>query len=402
MKRIYDTIVTKHLSEDQQMLFLAGPRQVGKTTISMNTEALTDNFCYLNWDNQDHRRILIAGPEAISKFVLKDRIQNKLPILVCDELHKYSKWKILLKGLYDTYKEQFHIIVTGSARLSIFKRGGDSLMGRYFPYRIHPLSIAECLTQTLPSSEIRQPQMVGKELLQNLLDFGGFPEPFLKQNPRFTMRWQKLRQEQLLREDIRDLNQIQEIQQLELLAELIKEQSGQLTSYSNFSQKIGVGVTTVCRWLEILTSFYFCFKIKPWSKHVSRSLIKNPKYYLWDWSIIQDPGSKAENFVAAHLLKAVHFWTDCGLGDYDLYFVRDKEKREVDFLVTKNNQPWFLVEVKSSQNRSLSSNLAIFQIQTQAKHAFQVVFDMPDTNKDCFQYTMPIIIPVQSFLAQLI
>jgi len=402
MKRIYDTIVAKHLAEDQQMIFLVGPRQVGKTTIGMNATALTENFLYLNWDNLDHRRILIAGPESISTSILQNRIQNTTPILVCDELHKYPKWKILLKGLYDTHKEQLHIIVTGSARLNIFKRGGDSLMGRYFPYRIHPLSIAECLAQTLPNNEIRQPQVVGKELLQNLLFFGGFPEPFLKQNPKFTLRWQKLRQEQLLREDIRDLSRVQEIQQLEILAEFIKEQSGQLVSYSNLSQKIGVSVDTVRRWLEILNSFYYCFKIKPWSKHVSRSLIKNPKYYLWDWSVIKDPGSRAENFVASHLLKAVHFWTDCGLGDYDLHFVRDKEKREVDFLVTKNNQPWFLVEVKSSQNRSLSSTLAIFQSQIKAKHAFQVAFDLPDTNRDCFQYTTPIIVPVQSLLAQLV
>ncbi|OGT08265.1 MAG: hypothetical protein A2X78_02485 [Gammaproteobacteria bacterium GWE2_37_16] len=402
MKRIYDNIVTKHLSEDQQMIFLAGPRQVGKTTISKNSAVLTDNFCYLNWDNQDHRRILIAGPESISKYVLQDKIQNTLPILVCDELHKYPKWKILLKGLYDTYKEQFHIIVTGSARLNIFKRGGDSLMGRYFPYRIHPLSIAECLTQALPSREIQQPQAINQDLLQNLLNFGGFPEPLLKQSPQFTLRWQKLRQEQLLREDIRDLSRVQEINQIEILAELIKEQSGQLMSYSNLSQKVGVSVGTISRWLEILNSFYYCFKIKPWSKHVSRSLLRNPKYYLWDWSIVKDPGSKAENFVASHLLKAVHFWTDYGLGDYDLYFVRDKEKREVDFLVTQNSQPWFLVEVKSSQNRSLNSALAAFQAQTGAKHAFQVVFDMPDINEDCFQHTTPIIVPVQSLLAQLI
>ena len=139
-----------------------------------------------------------------------------------------------------------------------------------------------------------------------------------------------------------------------------------------------------------------------WSKNISRSLIKEHKVFLWDWSIIKDNGSRAENFIASHLLKAVHYWTDLGLGEYDLYYIRTREKKEVDFLVSKNDEPWFLVEVKCSNNQSISSNLIEFQKQSGAKHAFQVVLDLPYVDEDCFSVCKPIIVPAKTFLSQLV
>ncbi len=211
-----------------------------------------------------------------------------------------------------------------------------------------------------------------------------------------------MRTEQLFRGDIRDLNHIHEIDQLEILAELLKHQAGQLTNYTNLANKINVSVDTVQRWIKVLNAFYYCFTIKPWSKNVVRSLLKGPKIYLWDWSEISDIGMRSENFIASHLLKAVHFWTDQGLGKYDLYFLRDKEKNEVDLLVTKDNKPWFLVEAKHSDNARISSNLKKFQQATGAKHAFHVVINMDYVDVDCFSYQKPVIVPAKTFLSQLV
>jgi predicted AAA+ superfamily ATPase len=189
---------------------------------------------------------------------------------------------------------------------------------------------------------------------------------------------------------------------MEVLAELLKYQVGQLLNRSSLSKKIQVTIPTISRWIETLERFYYCFSIKPWYTNISRSLIKEPKIYLWDWSHIKIPGMKVENFIASHLLKAIHLWNDLGRGDYELFFIRDKDQCEVDFLVTKNSHPWFLVEVKSSSKTGISKDLYKFQKQTKAEHAFQVVFDLPYVEKNCFEYKDPIIVPAQTFLSQLV
>ncbi len=402
MKRIYENIILQHFKLFKQMLFLAGPRQVGKTTASLIARQIDDQFTYLNWDNQDHRKLILSGPAAIADHLELAKARVTLPMIIFDELHKYPQWKTFLKGFFDTYRENLRIILTGSSKLDVYRAGGDSLMGRYFPYRVHPISIAECLSTEMSHKEIHPPQVIDSSIFNDLFEFGGFPEPFLNKNKQFSQRWKQLRKEQLFREDIRDLSRIQEINQLEILAELLRHQAGQLLNYTNLANKIKVSVDTIRRWIQTLSMFYFCFAIKPWSNNITRSLIKEPKIYLWDWSDIDDIGQRAENFIASHLLKAVHYWTDCGLGNYDLYFLRDKDKREVDFLITKNNEPWFLVEAKYSDNSSISRNLAIFQQQTGAKHAFQVVIDMDYVAIDCFSYYKPTIVPAKTFLSQLV
>jgi uncharacterized protein len=402
MKRVYEKVISLHFQQYKQMLFLAGPRQVGKTTISLTAQSFTSQFIYLNWDNQDHRKIILDGPAAVAKLTEFKKVWTIPPIIVFDELHKYRHWKTFLKGFFDTYKDHLKIIVTGSSKLDMYRTGGDSLMGRYFPYRIHPFSVAESLRSDFNQEEIHPPKEIRSTHFNALFEFGGFPEPFLKQNKRFSHRWKELRKEQLFRGDIRDLSRIQEIDQLEILSELLKNQAGQLVNYSNLASKIKVSIDTIRRWINTLTAFYHCFIIRPWSKNVSRSLIKAPKIYLWDWSDIQDLGQRAENFVVSHLLKAVHFWTNQGLGNYELYFLRDKEKREVDFLVTKNDAPWFLVEVKYSEKALISPNLEHFQKQTKAQHAFQVAIDMKYVPINCFSYREPVIVPASTFLSQLV
>jgi len=404
MERIYTSLIADHLQNYEQMIFLTGPRQVGKTTISKATCTLTNHFNYLNWDTQEERRLILQGPLHVGETILAGRIYEKKPIVVFDEIHKYKNWRIFLKGFFDHFKKHISIIVTGSAKLDIYRRGKDSLMGRYFPYRILPITLGELTEKkhAAPETVTVPPTRVASQDIENLWKFGGFPEPFLNHETRFSLRWQNLRTQQLFRGDIRDLSNIEELDQLELLAKLLQENVGQLINLSKLSQRLDVSVKTVKRWITTLEKFYYCFSIKPWSKNVTRALIKNPKIFLYDWSLLQDNGARAENFIATHLMKSVDFWTDSGLGQYELFFVRDKEKREVDFLITQNKKPWLLVEVKHGTTQSISEHLYRFQKQLNATHAFQVEIEANYIQVDCFQHTTPIIVPARTFLSQLV
>ncbi len=402
MKRVYESLVEEHLDKYRQMIFLSGPRQVGNTTTSLEVSAESPFHYYFNWDNEDHRALIIEGPQAIARAAKLEEMRQRLPILVFDEIHKYRNWKRFLKGFFDTYEKKCRIIVTGSARLDIYKRGGDSLMGRYFLYRLHPLSVREVLDPSLPNQEIRPPQEIDPAAYETLLAYGGFPEPFLKRNKSFFHHWKRLRTEQLFREDLRDLSRIQEVGQVQLLAEILQEEASHALNYSVLAGKIKVSAPTLQRWIELLKNLYFCFTIQPWSKNLARSLIKEPKNYLWNWALIDDPGARLENFVASHLYKAVQFWTDRGYGEFGLYYLRDKDKREVDFLVTKDRKPWFLVEAKASSGAGISRWLYYYQEKLKVPHAFQIGFDLPYVDRDCFKFTEPVIVPAKTLLSQLI
>lgn len=402
MRRVYEAVIEEHLAENRQMGFISGPRQVGKTTTSLTASSESPLHYYFNWDNDNHRALIIEGPEAVAKAANLDQIQAVLPILVFDEIHKFRYWKRFLKGFFDTYEKKCRILVTGSARLDVYKRGGDSLMGRYFLYRLHPLTLREVIDPNLPLHEIQMPKKIDDVDFENLLKFGGFPEPFLKRDKTFFNRWKRLRLEQLFKEDLRDLSQVQEIGQIQLLAEILQEEASHSLNYSTLATKIQVSSPTLQRWIELLKNLYFCFTIQPWSKNLTRSLVKEPKIYLWNWALIEDNGARLENFVASHLYKAIQFWTDRGLGDFGLYYLRDKDKREVDFLVTKDRKPWFLVEAKSSGGQGISRWLYYYHEKLGTAHAFQVGFDLPYVDKDCFQTKDPIIVPATTFLSQLI
>jgi hypothetical protein len=402
MRRYVTEELCQHYAVNRQMLFLSGPRQVGKTTIARQLGESFQRSHYLNWDNFNDRELILKGPEPVARHIGLDRLQSSIPFCAFDELHKYRHWRDFLKGLFDQYEQALHILVTGSAHLDTFKRSGDSLMGRYFPYTLHPVSVAELAGAATANLIDREPKAISGDEWESLCRFGGFPEPMIRSEQRFYTRWRKLRAEQLFREDLRDLTRIQELGQLEMLAEILLQQAGQLTSYTFLSKTVRVAVDTVRRWVATLESLYYCFSVKPWYKNVTRALRKEPKYYLWDWSQLADPGARAENLVACALLKATHWWTESGQGDFGLHFVRDKEKREVDFLVTRDQLPWFLVEVKSGAKAALSNSLAWFQSQTQAEHAFQVAMDLDYVEADCFAHRKPIIVPARTLLAQLV
>ena len=347
--------------------------------------------------------MIVKGPSSIAEQLGLDRLHADLPLCAFDELHKYQHWRDLLKGFFDQYETRARVLVTGSASLATFRRSGDSLMGRCFPYTLHPVSVAECVATSTRHALINPaPGRIEGDQWESLWQFGGFPEPFLKGQKRFYNRWRSLRNEQLFREDLRDLTRIQELGQVELLATLLRSQVGQLTSYTYLSRSVRVSIDTVRRWIDTLESLYYCFTVRPWHRNVARALRKEPKYYLWDWSQVAEPGARAENLVASALHKAVNWWTESGRGDFALHFVRDKQKREVDFLVTRDARPWFLVEVKSSEKAPLSTTLEYFQKQVRASHAFQVVFDADYVARDCFEVQTPVIVPARTFLAQLI
>ena len=403
MDRYYHTILANELTKHRQMAFVSGARQVGKTTLAKQISQHFQHAVYLNWDDIEHRQIILGETATLVEILGLNRLSAHTPLLILDEIHKYSHWKLFLKGLFDRFEKQLAILITGSARLDVFKKGGDSLMGRYFNYRLHPLTVAELINADWNADKLIQaPRAMASEPYAHLYQFGGFPEPFLKANFRFYHRWRRLRQQQLVREEIRDVAKVQEIAKLEMLVLLLEKQAGQVTKYSTLAKQLRVSVDTVRRWLDVLEGFYYCYRIRPWYQNITTALRKEPKTYLWDWSSISDNGAKAENFVASHLLKAVHAWTDIGLGEFDLYYLRTKDQKEVDFLVTQDHTPMLLVEVKSSMKAALNPNLAWFQAKTGAKYAFQVTMEANFVNADCFQHTIPIKIPARTFLSQLV
>jgi len=398
VKRLYENIIGEHLGMFRQMVFLSGPRQVGKTTI-----AKTFASNYLNWEEKETRLLILKGAKAVGKSLALDEGRDSGKVLVFDEIHRYQKWKTFLKGFFDIYEKSAKVFATGSAKMDVYKRGGDSMMGRYFPYRIHPLSVAELITTAIPDEQrvVRPPRALDATEWNALLEFGGFPEPFTTRQTRFLRKWRALRMEQLFSQDIRDLTKTVEIDQIEALATILANRTGEQLVISSLAHEVTASEPTIKKWVSILKSLYYGFTVKPYYKNIESSIRKTPKWYLRDWSGIADPGKRAETFVACHLLKAVECWTDLGFGDFDLFYVRDRKKREVDFLVTKDKVPWFLAEVKSA-SEALSGSLAFFQRATGAKHAFQVVRDMPFVEADCFTVADPVAVPARTFLSQLL
>jgi predicted AAA+ superfamily ATPase len=396
VERLYDHVLREHLAAHRQMAFVSGPRQVGKTT---TCRALADQ--YFSWDVPEHSRLIAGGVDAVAVAVRLTDLREAPPVIVFDELHRYPRWKSFLKGFFDLHERECRVVVTGSSRLDVYRRGGDSLMGRYFLYRMHPVSVGELLHPRPNVDKVLDPPSEpDSEQWDTLLRFGGFPEPFLAGNDRFARRWQALRQTQLIREDARDLTRVQELPLLEILARLLAKRSGSQLVIAGLARDTSVAPNTAKSWVGILCSLHHGFLVRPWSKNVSSSLRKEPRWFLRDWAVVGDEGARFETFVACHLLKAVETWTDLGLGRFELFYLRDKQKREVDFLVARDGAPWFLVEAKTSDRR-LSPSLAYFQKQTQAPHAFQVVRDLPFVAADPFTRPAPAAVPARTLLSQL-
>ncbi len=369
-------MIQEVIERDNKMAFVSGPRQVGKTTLARHYKDLFGQGLYLNWDNVAHQKRILTDPLF---FERENRNPAKPFLLIFDEIHKYRRWKNYLKGVYDTYKDEFRFLITGSGRLELFKKGGDSLLGRYFSIPLLPLSLGELEGKLTPFKEFLErldnPLPSTKESLQrydHLFRFSGFPEPFTRATSSFYNRWFSERKTLLIREDIRDATAIREISLMEHLAHLIPERIGSPLSLNALKEDVSVAFETIRDWLWVLEQFFYLFRVTPFTGKLARTLRKESKVYLFDWVEIEHEGYRFENLVAFHLLKATRLWKAAGEAHLNLDYVRDKEKREVDFVLSQKGRPLCLIECKAT-DLSLSPPLIYFQKKLRVPHAVQIV-----------------------------
>ena len=348
MERYLRDAVTADL--DEKMVFLGGPRQVGKTTLALSLlkNGSETHPAYLNWDAPSSRELLLKGA-----------LPGDQELIILDEIHKFKDWRNLVKGFYDLNKSSKRFLITGSAKLDHYRRGGDSLQGRYHYHRLHPLSLHELNNKPTHSD------------LQQLLKFGGFPEPLLKGNVRYWKRWQRERQSRVIQEDLINLEHVKEVSQLDLLAQVLPKRVGSPLSINNLRQDLSVAFETAERWVNILENLYFCFRIRPYGLPKLRAAKKERKLYMWDWSTCDNEAARFENLTASNLLKYCHYTEDWEGDRMELRFVRDSQRRELDFVVVRNGNPEFAVECKTGE-RDLSRNIAYFAERTNIPCFYQV------------------------------
>lgn len=345
--------IERYILEDlkKKMVFVGGPRQVGKTTLA---KAILDKDYpdgrYLNWDYDDDRQ-----------DILQKKWSSKDSLLVFDELHKFPRWKRWIKGIYDVTNDTHAFLVTGSARLDTYKRGGDSLMGRYHYWRLHPFTLDEIPEGISPP-----------DAFNRLMTVGGFPEPFLEGDERTARRWRRERFDRVLREDVRDLDSVRNIKVLSLFLDLLRHRVGGLVTISNLANDVQVAPQTAKSWLEVLESMYLVFIVKPYTQSLPRAVLKPPKVYFFDnGDVLGEEGARFENLVAASLIKRLHFLEDRDGFRYELRYIRDKEGREVDFAIVKEGDLEELIEVKFS-GEDISKSLTYYTERLRPKKSTQI------------------------------
>ena len=350
-----DRYLENHLKKDlkEKIILLSGPRQVGKTTLS---KQLSSSIAYLNYDSSSDRKIIRSQEWS-----------RDVELVIFDELHKMKGWKSWIKGIYDSEGTNPALLVTGSARLDTYKKGGESLAGRFFPFRLHPLTVKEICHYLNETPE---------NALSNLLKFGGFPEPYLKGNEIFAKRWRRVHSDTIIREDLLDLERVRDIKSIEILVDLLKGRVGSTTSYTSLANDLQVSIHTVKHWLQILENLYIIFAVRPYHKNIARSILKEPKYYFYDTAAIDgDLGAKLENTVACALLRELHFVEDTTGSRVALHYLRDKEKHEVDFLVVIDYEPVKMIEVKVKDD-TFSASLFRFHNFLPTATPIQVVYNL--------------------------
>ena len=366
-------LVQSVLSDLQgRMVFIGGARQVGKTTLARDIIGKKFKMRYLDWDYK-------ADRDAILNYEFSPDDE----LLVFDEIHKYGRWKNYLKGLYDKKGENYKIIVTGSSRLDIYRRGGDSLLGRYFYYKLHPFSVSEvfgrnhdvlCLN-VKPFQPLRFSERgATRDYFEGLFRFGGFPEPLFSRKSEFLRRWHNMRVERIVKEDIRDIENIRDLSLIQILVDSLPTRVGSLLSVKSIAEDISVSHKTASAWLDILEAVYYIFRVYPFRSTRIKSLKKMPKLYLCDWSEIEDFSARFENMIASHLIKYTDYLYEVFGYKAKVYFLRDLEGREVDFLVTVDEKPWFSVEAKET-GKKVSGSLKYFAKRERIPLHYQVVYE---------------------------
>jgi len=343
--------IWQELSAHKPMIFLVGPRQVGKTTLAHLIAKSFSNHVYFNWDIAEQRAEFLQRPAF---FTTMERRDATIPLVVFDEIHKYKDWKNYLKGIYDQFHDQYRFLVSGSGRLDIYQKGGDSLAGRYFLFHLWPLTVGELGNRNREiGSFLRDPLQMEMgdrsdlaQIWQGLSDLSGFPEPYLSGRKTHYRRWTNIYSRQLIREDIRDLTDIKSIADLETLYFLLPSRVGSPLSIPSLASDLKVSYNSVQSWLSVFDLFFLTFTIRPWTRKITRAIQKERKTYLWDIPRIKDPGARFENMVAIELYRAVNGWNDMGYGAFSLHFIKNKEQQEVDFVIANDGDPVVLIEAK--------------------------------------------------------
>lgn len=356
------------------MIFLAGPRQSGKTTLAKLIAGNFSNSLYWNWDIADHREQFFRHNDFFAHMIRKDA---SVPLIIFDEIHKYKDWKNYLKGIYDQFHEEFKFLISGSGRLDIYQKGGDSLAGRYYLFHLFPFTLSELGSSSRAFADfLKDPLEVSMKdskaregMWRQFALLSGFPEPFLSGRETTYRRWSGSYARQLVREDIRDLTDIKAVQDIETLYALLPSKVGSPLSVTSLAENLKVSYNTVRSWLDILERFYLTFSLPTWTGKIARAIQKEKKYYLFDYARIREDEAKFENMTACELWRVVSLWNDLGLAEFSLHFIKDKEKREVDFLVVKDGEPFLLIEAKLSDEQpakplvAFQNNLRIPAIQ---------------------------------------
>jgi predicted AAA+ superfamily ATPase len=333
--------LAKFIKKDvhKKIVLLSGPRQVGKTWLSRNLFPESE-VVYLNYDRSSDREV-----------IRREIWDRHATLVIFDELHKMKTWKSWIKGIYDTEGTDPGLLITGSAQFDAFRKGGrESLAGRHFLYRLHPLSVAELKATCDP-----------QEAMDRLLERGGFPEPYMADLVIDAARWRRSHLDSILREDLRDLIVIQDLRSLEYLVDRLAAQVGSPVSYQSLAEDIGVSAPTIKRWIQALEAMYVVFTIHPWSRKVKGSILKQPKIFFYDTARIpaDNESARFENLTACALLKHLHFAEDTRGENCNLSYLRDKQKHEIDFLIVKDNMPVQMIECKLSATEK--HNFAKFQ-----------------------------------------
>jgi len=343
--------IQKSVLEDleKKIILLIGPRQVGKTTFSKN---LITSYDYLNFDSAKDKL----------KIVKQQWDRNK-KLVIFDEVHKMRHWKKWIKGVYDTEGLTPNILVTGSARMDTVRKMGDSLAGRHFTYHLMPLDLKELNHQNLDI----------KETFERLLKLSGFPEPFFENSRRFHLNWQKSHMDLILRQDLVSYENIRDITSIEILVEMLKERVASPLSYSSIANDLQRDTKTIQKWMQYLENLFVVFKIRPYSKNIARSVLKEPKYYFFDYTRIENnEGALIENFVAVSLLKEIYFLNEVLGIDSELFYLKKKGSKEIDFFIRRKGLSPVMIEVKTSED-DVSSSFKMFESHFESPIRIQLV-----------------------------